>query len=117
MKKILLFILLCSAFALQFCSSSKKAMADKHKVVMMSYAKDISPIISARCSPCHFPESGKKLPLNSYDALVTNVDAILMRVQLPQDDPHFMPWKSKKEPLSDSLIQVIKLWKDQKMPM
>lgn len=83
----------------------------------VSYAKDVAPIVAARCSPCHFPETGKKLPLNTYEAMVTNVDYVLGRVQLPRDDPHFMPWKSKKEPLSDSLIQVIKLWKDQKMPM
>ncbi len=114
MKKITLVIIILSAVAFQFCSTSKNA--NKH-VMKMSYQKDISPIVMAHCSPCHFPENGKKLPLNTYEALTTNIDAVLFRVQLPVTDPKFMPWKSKKEPLSDSLIQVIKLWKDQQMPM
>ncbi|MBK9983302.1 MAG: hypothetical protein IPP15_13050 [Saprospiraceae bacterium] len=83
----------------------------------MSYQKDISPIVMAHCSPCHFPDSGKKLPLNTYEAMTTNIEKVLFRVQLPLTDEKFMPWKSKKEPLSDSLIQVIKLWRDQAMPM
>ncbi|MFZ1675798.1 MAG: hypothetical protein WBP41_11435 [Saprospiraceae bacterium] len=114
MKKYLLAFVILSAVLLQFCSTSKHA--GKH-VMKMSYAKDISPIIMAHCSPCHFPDNGKKLPLNTYEAVTTNIDAVLFRVQLPVTDPKFMPWKSKKEPLSDSLIQVIKLWKDQQMPM
>ena len=85
--------------------------------MMMSWQKDIAPIMMAHCSPCHFPDTGNKLPLNTYDAMVANVDYVLGRVQLQQDDPHFMPWKLKKPPLTDSLIQVIKLWKEQQMPM
>jgi hypothetical protein len=69
-----------------------------------------------RCTPCHYPETGKKKLLNTYEATAESIDDILMRIQLPHDDPKFMPFKSKKEPLSDSLIQVFILWKEQKMP-
>jgi hypothetical protein len=41
-----------------------------------------------------------------------HVDELLTRVQLPQDNIKFMPFKNKKEPLSDSLIAVIKDWKE-----
>ena len=76
------------------------------------YVTDVAPIIKDRCTPCHFPESGKKKQLDSYTAVSTNIDDILTRVQLPHTDPKFMPFKSKKEPLSDSLVMVIKLWKE-----
>ena len=117
MKKTLLFFALISVFALPFCSTSKNASGKKKEVVLMSYQTDISPILQVHCTPCHFPVAGgKKAPLDSYEAARTNIDAILYRVQLPATDMKFMPFMSKKEPLSDSLIQVIKLWKDQETP-
>jgi hypothetical protein len=83
---------------------------------MLSWQKDISPVMQIHCSPCHFPETGKKKFLDTYTATRDNIDSILYRVQLPPDNPKFMPFKSKKEPLSDSLIQIFKLWKVQGMP-
>ncbi len=117
MKKTLLFLALLSAFALPFCSTSKNASGKKNKVIMLSYTSDISPILQVHCAPCHFPVAGgKKKPLDNFEAVKTNIDAMLIRVQLPNTDPKFMPFMSKKEPLSDSLIQVLKLWRDQEMP-
>ncbi len=117
MKKTLLFLALLSAFALPFCSTSKNASGKKNKVMMLSYQTDISPIFQVHCAPCHFPVAGgNKKPLDNFEAVKANVDAILFRVQLPATDPKFMPFMSKKTPLSDSLIQVIKLWRDQQMP-
>jgi len=117
MNKILL-LALVAVLILPFCTTSKKALsgADKN-MPLVSYEKDISPIIKARCSPCHFPPEGKKEALDTYEAVKTNIDDLLLRVQLPHDDPKFMPFKMKKEPLSDSLIQVFKLWKEQEMPI
>lgn len=82
----------------------------------VTYAADVAPIIQDRCTPCHFPETGKKKFLDTYVAARDNIDSILYRVQLPKDHPKFMPFKSKKEPLSDSLINVLKLWKAQEFP-
>jgi hypothetical protein len=76
------------------------------------YTTDVAPIIQDRCTPCHFPESGKKKFLDTYNAVSTNIDDIIYRVDLPPDHPKFMPFKSKKEPLSDSLVNVLKLWKE-----
>ena len=115
MRKTILLLIILSAITLQFCSTSKKAMAAK--VPQLTWRFDISPIIAVHCSPCHFPTTGKKLPLDSYEALTKNIDEVLYRVQLSHSDPKFMPFKEKKEPLSDSLIQVIKLWKEQEMPI
>jgi len=114
-KNILLFTLI-SIIALPFCSTSKKAAGNKeNEVPKVSYVTDVSPILQDRCAPCHFP-GGKRRFLDTYAAASGNIDEILYRVQLPVDSSGFMPFKSKKAPLSDSLIQVIKLWKAQSMP-
>lgn len=116
MKYLTLLFLLASIVALSFCTTAKKAAASKKmKETTVFYDTDIAPILTGHCSPCHFPPQGQKLPLNTYTAVHDNVDYILFRVQLPHDDPKFMPFKMKKEPLSDSLIAVIRLWKEQGM--
>jgi hypothetical protein len=110
-KLYLIGILFASILILPYCKTTKKAIGES-KTSPVRYTADIAPIMMDRCTPCHFPESGKKLPLDSYAAVKTNINEILMRVQLPKEDPKFMPFKSKKEPLSDSLIMVLKLWKE-----
>lgn len=50
----------------------------------------------ASCSPCHFPESGKVKPLDTYEATAKNIDDILSRVQLPIDHEGYMPFKKAK---------------------
>ena len=113
MKRFALLFLLASIMVLPFCTTSKNASGHKKmKAPTYSYDMDIAPIMLAHCSPCHFPPQGQKLPLNSYTAVHDHIDEILTRTQLPQDNIKFMPFKQKKEPLSDSLIMVIKTWKD-----
>jgi uncharacterized membrane protein len=117
MKKTILFFTLIAAISLPFCTTSKNAAGDKKKVEpKISYATDVSPILQERCTPCHFPNGGKKKYLDTYAAVSENIDEILYRIQLPSDSTRFMPWRSKNEPLNDSLIQVIKMWKSQNMP-
>jgi hypothetical protein len=116
MKKFTMLFLLVSIIALSFCTTSKKAVANKKmKEATVFYDADVAPIMMNHCAPCHFPPQGQKLPLNSYTAVHDNIDYILYRVQLPHDDPKFMPFKMKKEPLSDSLIMVLKTWKEEGM--
>lgn len=98
---------------LQNCLSSRKA---KTKVAPITYSSDIAPIMQAHCTPCHFPPDGKKEPLNSYAAVKENIADMITRVKLDPSDPHFMPWKSKKPPLSDSMINVLVQWQAKGMP-
>lgn len=109
-------LLLTLSLTLQFCSSSKKAATADASAPKVSYAQDIQPIMLAKCSPCHFPETGKKMPLNTYEAVRDNATDILRRVQLPQDHMGFMPFKNKKDPLTDAEIQLLKDWVAGKMP-
>src|SRR5687767_9551605 len=115
MKKILL-LALVAVVILPFCTTSKKLSGANKNMPLVSYEKDIAHVMKTSCSPCHFPPEGKKEALDTYEAVKANIDDVLYRVQLPHDDPKFMPFKMKKEPLSDSLIQVLKLWKEQEMP-
>ncbi len=114
MKK-LLFAFACFTFIaiLSQCSSSKKAAAS---VSVLSFEKDILPIFQASCTPCHFPPDGRKEPLNNYDAVKKNFTEVMNRVKLPVTDNKFMPFKSKKPALTDSLIHVLEQWQSQNMP-
>lgn len=94
------------------CWSSKKAV-DARPV---SYEQDVFPIMQARCTPCHFPEKGKKKMLDTYQATRDNINDIITRVTLPQEHREFMPYKLKKEPLSDSMVNVLISWKEQGFP-
>lgn len=109
-KLIALTLLLLAIIILPFCKTTKSAAGKSAKPV--TYTADVAPILMDRCTPCHFPDGGKKKFLDTYAAVSTNIDSILWRVQLPKDHPKFMPFKSKKEPLSDSLIMVLKVWKE-----
>lgn len=100
---------------LQNCGSSKKA-ASVPVVTTVSYEKDIAPIMQNSCAPCHFPPGGNKKALNTYDDVKGQVDDVIARVKLPQDDMKFMPFKNKKPALTDSMITVLEQWKSQNMP-
>lgn len=114
LKRIAISFLFILAFTtLQFCKSSQKATSKKN---VISYTQNIAPIIENSCTPCHFPEQGKKKMLNTYDAVKENIEDILRRVQLADTDKEFMPFKSKKPALSNEQIELLKGWVKQKMP-
>lgn len=82
----------------------------------VSYAANLQPIMLESCSPCHYPEKGKKELLDSYDATARFIDDIIYRIQLPADSTEFMPYKSKKMPLTLDQIQLFIDWRDAGMP-
>lgn len=107
MKKVLLLSCLAIfAVVLTQCSSSKKAA----KAQTITYATNIQPIISSNCSPCHFPDKGRARALNTYDAVKSNINDIISRIEKHPGDRGFMPMK--RERLSDSTINIFKQWRD-----
>ncbi|MCF7806918.1 MAG: hypothetical protein K9M49_01470 [Candidatus Marinimicrobia bacterium] len=82
----------------------------------ISYAANLKPIMLESCTPCHFPEKGKKELLDTYDATARFIDDIIYRIQLPTDSTEFMPYKSKKMPLTVDQIQLFIDWRDAGMP-
>jgi hypothetical protein len=111
------YLILIAAFGLivyQSCTSSKKATAPSLSAV--SYEKDIKPIMIASCTPCHFPDEGKKKYLDTYNAVSSNIDDILERVKKPQDEKGFMPFQLKKPALTADQIALFETWKESGMP-
>jgi hypothetical protein len=82
----------------------------------ISYAANLQPLMRESCSPCHFPERGKKELLDSYHATAKFIDDIIYRVQLSPDSSGFMPFKSKKMPLTLDQIQLFIDWRNAGMP-
>ncbi len=114
------FLLVFTALLMQFCKAPQHTTAVPLAQIpadqVVSYEKNIMPIVVRSCSPCHFPEEGNKKMLNTYEAVRDNIADIVDRVQLPADEARFMPFKSKKEPLSKSEIGELKKWMAQGMP-
>lgn len=76
----------------------------------VTYA-DISPILLRSCSPCHYPDQdGKLLALDSYTQVKKHLSKMLRRVELPQDNPKFMPYELQREALSADEITRLKNW-------
>lgn len=115
-KLITLFIFL--AIFLQYCKSAQTTSITKSKknMVVVSYLKDVLPLMEKNCTPCHFPEFGKKKMLNTYETTKESINEILTRVQLPVNHEEFMPYKSKKPQLTSSEINLLKEWVKQNMP-
>ncbi|MBC7845065.1 MAG: hypothetical protein H7Y10_01070 [Flavobacterium sp.] len=114
MRKILfLVVVLFSVVFLQNCKSSKSNYVAPKTI---SYKKDITPILQTSCTPCHFPPEGKKEALDSYATVSSHITEIIARVKLPKEDRKFMPYKSKKPALNDSLVNVLVTWQKQDMP-
>ena len=122
MKKIIVFTLLtATVIVFSYCSSAKKAakatssttVADvpKEPVKVFSlYAGNIETVIMNKCSPCHIPPGGSKLPLNTYASVKANIDEIIRRIELNPTDRGFMPFK-KTEKLDEATINIFKQWK------
>lgn len=119
---MLVLLTFCFSLSLHYCATPKEQVtAQEYKMPVaqvdtkVSYADHIQPLMENSCTPCHFPEKGKKKLLDSYAAVTENIDEIIYRVSLPTDSTEFMPYKSKKLPLSANEIQILIKWRDQGM--
>lgn len=98
------------------CSSTQKGNPGYVDIKKISYTSDIKPIIENSCTPCHIPPQGKKEAFDSYEHVKENIDAIISRVKLPQDNRKFMPPVNKKPALTDAQVAVLIEWQQQNMP-
>lgn len=110
-NRIFLFSLLLTAMMVQACIATQKAAVEP----TVSYQTDLLPIMQASCTPCHFPENGRKKMLDTYEATKENIDDIISRIELPVDNEKFMPFKSKRAPLTVAEINLFKTWVAQGM--
>ena len=96
---------------LSYCGSSKKTAASAPPAKpVIAYSSDIAAVMETKCAPCHIPaKNGNKKPLDTYASVKTNIDDILVRVQLDSTHKDFMPRKKPK--LDDATIALLKEWK------
>lgn len=108
MKKFSLFALVITAVTVfSYCSSTKRAA---QKVPLLTYEANIQQLVASKCSPCHIPaKGGNKMSFDNYDAVKSNIDSIIGRIELMPNQRGFMPFKRAK--LSDSTINVFKQWR------
>ncbi|MFL9829801.1 hypothetical protein ABS764_02960 [Flavobacterium sp. ST-87] len=118
MKRKIQLIMLILPLSMLFinCSSVRKNNSGYVDIKKISYSSDIKPLIENSCTPCHIPPQGKKEAFDSYEHVKENIDAIISRVRLPQDDRKFMPPVNKKPPLTDAQVAVLIEWQQQNMP-
>ena len=80
MYKLILPIFILCIIALPYCTTTKQAAGDKSAKASYSYTTDVAPIILDRCTPCHFPETGKKKLLDTHESVSSTIAEILYRV-------------------------------------
>lgn len=109
------FTIICALLFVGWSSSCSRKTAPAAEAdydgPTISYAADIAPIMKRSCSPCHYPDQGgKKASLHNYGSLKNMIREVVTRVQLPEDDDKFMPFKHKRESLSTEEIEMLKNW-------
>ena len=78
---------------------------------MVSYSKDIVPVFERSCAPCHYPDKGgRKEALDNYENVKSEIGDIIRRVELPVDHEDYMPFKEKREALSETEVEMLKNW-------
>ena len=106
-------ILVLGVFSLSVvgCAMFKSSPSESKTEASVTYTKDIQPIMAAKCSPCHFPETGKVDRLHTYAAVRKHIDDIIYRIQLDPDNKRYMPFKQKKDAVSAAEINLFQQWK------
>jgi len=99
-------VLLGCLFLLPYCSATRGGNAQP----AVSFEKDLLPIMERSCTPCHFPDRGRKKLLHTAEATRETLDDIIRRIELPADAEDYMPFKSKRPALTAEEIDLFKQW-------
>lgn len=113
MKTICMLIILLTGLAA--CSKKTTSGTGSTAVsptALKMYETDVKPIVEAKCTPCHIPsKGGMKGALDNAEAAKKHIDDMIRRVQLSPNDHDYMPFKGKKEALTEQEIATLKSWK------
>lgn len=113
MKQILLIAIVVSGFTA--CAKKTTSGAGSTTITptaMKMYETDVRPIVESKCTPCHIPsKGGMKGALDNAEAAKKHIDDMIRRVQLSPNDHDYMPFKGKKDPLTEQEIAQLKAWK------
>lgn len=91
-------------------SRTYEEISDKTPVAeLVTYNKDVKPIIEANCIICHSPGGAASFqPWTSYNQVKNNIDNIINRISRPVGDPQKMPQGGSLSPVQ---IEIITKWK------
>lgn len=110
MKKVLIpALFFATVVTFEFCTSHKKIQKTS-TAPETTYTANVQNIVASKCSPCHIGAGARQKRLDNYDAVKSNIDEIIHRIQLNPGDKAFMPKMHPK--LSDSTIQIFVNWKN-----
>lgn len=111
MKKISV-VLMLIVIAI-FTACTKKA--SPARIIPTTFAVNISPLVQAKCTPCHLPsKGGNKADFENYESAKKYGPEMLDRVMIAPGQRGFMPKNHDK--LADTEIALIKKWIDQGLP-
>lgn len=105
-------LLLAVSVTMQNCKPQQNIAATEN---LVSYEIDIKPLMVRSCTPCHFPENGKKKMLDTHDKVVSDIAEIIKRIELQPEEKGYMPFKSKRQAFSAEEVALLKTWVDQGM--
>lgn len=108
--KRLIYIMSLATVLIACESRTYEEISDKTPIVeLVTYNKDVKPIIEANCIICHSPGGAASFqPWTSYNQVKNNIDKIIDRINRPVGDPQKMPQGGS---LSPSQITIITKWK------
>lgn len=93
------------------CDPSKKMAETPTPPPKLTYETNLSAAVMNNCTPCHIPaKGGRKKAYDNYDAVKTDIDEIIRRIELNPTDKGFMPLK-KTSKLPDSTVSIFKQWR------
>jgi len=105
MKTKILALLVCSAFLfLNSCTEDE----EPDPVVKVTFVKDVKPILTTSCAPCHMAGGANPNRWDDYTVAKGKITVILDRVQRDPSATGFMPKGGTK--LSDASIVTLKKW-------
>jgi len=109
MKKII-YIVFLAILSIACESRTYEEISDKTPIAqLVTYNKDVKPIIDANCISCHSPGGSASFqPLTGYNQVKNNIDKIIDRINRPTGDPQKMPQGGS---LSSSQTMIITKWK------
>lgn len=108
MKRKLVALRACSAI-LFFGACSKDEVPDEVvPATKVTYAKDVKPVLTSSCSPCHVAGGTHPYKFDDYSVARSKISSIIDRVSRDASAPGFMPQGGSK--LSASSIAMLNKW-------
>ncbi len=80
------------------------------KNVIVTFDKNIKPLLKITCSPCHFPGGGRANTWDNYSKTKNLITGIIERVEKDPANNAFMP--KGGSPLTTNQVAILKKWID-----